>query len=271
MSRIKTRFETLRAQGRKALIPYVTAGDPNPEVTVPLMHALVAAGADIIELGVPFSDPMADGPVIQAACERALAHHVSLRRVLEMVRAFRSQDRDTPVVLMGYLNPVEAMSYEAFAAAAAEAGVDGVLTVDLPPEEADVPLAAFRAHGLDPIFLLAPTSSAERIQKVCAAASGFVYYVSLKGVTGSAALDTDAVAAKVAEIRRITDLPVGVGFGIRDADSAARVAAVADAVVVGSAVVTRVAEFGEQPERIKAELGALLGGMRDAMDRNAAA
>ncbi len=271
MSRIKTRFEALRSQGRKALIPFITAGDPRPEITVPLMHEMVAAGVDIIELGVPFSDPMADGPVIQAACERALAHRVSLRRVLEMVREFRTRDRETPVVLMGYLNPIEALGYEAFAKAAADAGVDGVLTVDLPPEEAHDLLAALRAQGIDPIFLLAPTSSAERIRKICAMASGFIYYVSLKGVTGSAALDTVAVAAKLAEIRCHTGLPVGVGFGIRDAESAARVAAVADAVVVGSALVKRIAEFADQPERIKAEVGAIIGEMRRAMDRQAQA
>lgn len=270
MSRLKTRFDSLRAQGRKALIPYLTAGDPAPEATVPIMHAMVAAGVDIIELGVPFSDPMADGPVIQAACERALAHGVSLRRVLDMVREFRTEDRATPVVLMGYLNPIEAMGYATFAEAAAEAGVDGVLTVDLPPEEADALLAEMRAHGLDPIFLLAPTSSSERMQRICAVASGFVYYVSLKGVTGSASLDTGAVAEKLAQIRRVTDLPIGVGFGIQDADSAAQVAAVADAVVVGSAVMKRVAEFGNQPDRISTELASLLGGMRRAMDRGGA-
>lgn len=267
MSRLKTRFDSLRAQGRKALIPYLTAGDPRPEVTVPLMHTMVAAGADVIELGVPFSDPMADGPVIQAACERALAHHVNLRHVLGIVQEFRTQDRATPVVLMGYLNPIEAMGYAAFAKAAAEAGVDGVLTVDMPPEEADALLAALRAHGLDPIFLLAPTSSAERMQKICASASGFVYYVSLKGVTGSASLDTDAVAEKLVQIRRATDLPIGVGFGIRDANSAARVAAVADAVVVGSAVMKKVAEFGSQPDRISKEIASLLSEMRHAMDK----
>lgn len=267
MSRLKTRFDSLRIQGRKALIPYLTAGDPAPEATVPLMHAMVAAGVDVIELGVPFSDPMADGPVIQAACERALAHHVSLRRVLGMVQEFRARDHATPVVLMGYLNPIEAMGYAAFAKAAADAGVDGVLTVDLPPEEADALLVALRAHGIDPIFLLAPTSSPERMRKICAVASGFVYYVSLKGVTGSASLDTDAVAEKLVQIRQATDLPVGVGFGIRDADSAARVAAVADAVVVGSAVMKRVAEFGGQPDRIGTELASLLGEMRRAMDQ----
>ncbi|MES9967033.1 MAG: tryptophan synthase subunit alpha, partial [Sedimenticola sp.] len=198
MSRIRGRFEQLKAQGRTALVPYVTAGDPNPEVTVPLMHAMVEAGADIIELGVPFSDPMADGPVIQRASERALEHKVSLRDVLEMVRSFRQKDADTPVILMGYLNPIEIMGYATFAEAAADAGVDGVLTVDIPPEESAELLEALRPRELDPIFLLAPTSTDERIKRICAAASGFVYYVSVKGITGAANLAVDEVAAKVA-------------------------------------------------------------------------
>ncbi len=266
MSRIAQRFAQLKAEGRKALIPYVTAGDSEPGVTVPLMHAMVAAGADIIELGVPFSDPMADGPVIQQACERALAHHVSLRDVLAMVAEFRRRDSETPVVLMGYLNPIEVMGYEAFATAASGAGVDGVLTVDLPPEEGEDVLPMFQQAGLDPIFLLSPTSTAERIAKICAMAHGFVYYVSLKGVTGAANLDVAAVADKVGQIRALTDLPIGVGFGIRDAESAARVAQVADAVVVGSAVVNRIAANAGEPDRIKAEISALLSGMRAAMD-----
>lgn len=266
MSRIRERFHSLSEQGRTALIPYVTAGDPNPEVTVPLMHAMVAAGADIIELGVPFSDPMADGPAIQAACERALIHEVSLKHVLEMVRTFRAQDGDTPVVLMGYLNPVEVMGYEAFARAAAEAGVDGVLTVDLPPEEGAELVAALSTHRLDPIFLLAPTSTEARIRRIAQAANGFVYYVSLKGVTGAANLDVDAVASKVAEIRAVTDLPIGVGFGIRDAATAARVAGVADAVVVGSALVRRIEALAQTPDRIPADVAAVLAEMRQAMD-----
>ncbi len=266
MSRIAQRFAKLKAEGRKALIPYVTAGDCSPDVTVPLMHAMVAAGADILELGVPFSDPMADGPVIQQACERALAHNVSLRDVLEMVARFRENDDETPVVLMGYLNPVEVMGYVPFAQAACDAGVDGVLTVDLPPEEGGEILEIFREAEIDPIFLLSPTTTAERISKVCASASGFVYYVSLKGVTGSANLDVAAVAEKVAEIRALTDLPIGVGFGIRDAESAAQVARVADAVVVGSAVVNRIAANVAQPERIAPEIAELLSGMRRAMD-----
>jgi len=217
MSRIAATFERLKAQGRKALIPYVTAGDPNSEVTVPLMHAMVEAGANIIELGVPFSDPMADGPVIQKAAERALVHHVSLRNVLEMVKIFRKQDNTTPVVLMGYLNPIEAMGYQTFAEAAAEAGVDGVLTVDMPPEEGDVCMPLLRERDIDPIFLIAPTSTAARIQSLTANASGFVYYVSLKGVTVAGYLDTGAVSDKLAQIRQVTYLPLGGGFGIRDA------------------------------------------------------
>lgn len=266
MSRIAARFTALRQAGRKALIPFVTAGDPNPEVTVPLMHAMVEAGADLIELGVPFSDPMADGPVIQAACERALEHHVSLRMVLDMVRAFRRQNNDTPVILMGYLNPIEVMGYANFAQAAQDAGVDGVLTVDLPPEEAGGLLEELKQAGVDPIFLLSPNTSDERVRKIAAVASGFLYYVSFKGVTGANRLDVGAVAAKLDAIRRLTDIPLGVGFGIRDAQSAAEVSAVADAVVVGSALVKRIADLAGEPDRINASVGAVLGDMRRAMD-----
>lgn len=266
MSRIAARFAALAKAGRKALIPYVTAGDPNPEVTVPLMHAMVAAGADIIEMGVPFSDPMADGPVIQAACERALKHHVSLRKVLDMVKQFRAQDKDTPVILMGYLNPIEVMGYAAFAQAAQTAGVDGVLTVDLPPEEASDFLVELKQAAIDPIFLLSPNTSDERVRKVAAVASGFLYYVSFKGVTGANRLDVGAVAAKLSSIRKLTQLPLGVGFGIRDAQSAAEVSAVADAVVVGSALVTRIAELADQPEKIASAVSAVLADMRQAMD-----
>lgn len=266
MSRIAAKFEALKASGRKALIPYVTAGDPNPQVTVPLMHDMVKAGADIIELGVPFSDPMADGPVIQKASERALIHHTSLRDVIGMVKEFRKVDSDTPVVLMGYLNPIEIMGYEHFAKEAAAAGVDGVLTVDLPPEESEVAIPAFAANGLDPIFLIAPTTTDTRMQKICAAAGGFVYYVSLKGVTGAATLDTVAVAEKVAQIRRHSGMPVGVGFGIKDAASAAAVGAVADAVVVGSALVNQVEANAHQPEAISPAICAILSSIRTALD-----
>lgn len=269
MNRLDSRFAQLRAAGRKALIPFVTAGDPEPGVTVGLMHALVEAGADVIELGVPFSDPMADGPVIQRASERALRHHVSLRQVLEMVREFRIRDGETPVLLMGYLNPIEIMGYREFAVTAAEHGADGVLTVDLPPEEGGELLEALRPHDLKPIFLVAPTTTAERMERVCREAGGFVYYVSVKGVTGAGHLDTDAIAAKVAEIRNHTPLPVGVGFGIKDAETAAQVAAVADAVVVGSALVSRIEALAEQPQRIPEQVGSFVRELRQALDRAA--
>ena len=240
MSRIKSAFEHLDGEGRKALIPFITAGDPDAALTLPLMHTLVEAGADVIELGVPFSDPMADGPTIQRASERALAKGMTLRKVLALVVEFRKTDSKTPVVLMGYANPIEAMGLEKFAAAAAQAGVDGVLVVDYPPEEAASFGAAMKAHGMDPIFLLAPTSSAERIAHVAEIASGYVYYVSLAGVTGSGALNVDAVAERLPLIREKTGLPVGVGFGIRDASTAARIAAIADAVVVGSRIIEEI-------------------------------
>ena len=240
MSRIKSAFERLDGEGRKALIPFITAGDPDVALTLPLMHTLVEAGADVIELGVPFSDPMADGPTIQRASERALAKGMTLRKVLSLVVEFRKADSKTPVVLMGYANPIEAMGLQKFAAAAAQAGVDGVLVVDYPPEEAVSFGAAMKAHGMDPIFLLAPTSSAERIAHVAEIASGYVYYVSLAGVTGSGALNVDAVAERLPLIREKTGLPVGVGFGIRDASTAARIAGIADAVVVGSRIIEEI-------------------------------
>jgi len=266
MSRIKNCFDKLKTGNRKALIPYVTAGDSDPGVTVPLMHTMVSAGADIIELGVPFSDPMADGPVIQRAAERALEHHVSLRDVLAMVVEFRQQDSYTPVVLMGYLNPVEVMGYTVFAEAAAQAGVDGVIIVDLPPEEADELVGTFKLQQLDPIFLLAPTSDDERIKLICEVASGYVYYVALKGVTGAGNLDVQAVANKLEQIRKHTDLPVSVGFGIKDAESATAIAAVADAVVVGSVLVQKIEQAAGQHDRINTEIAELLGKMRMGMD-----
>ncbi|OJZ19653.1 MAG: tryptophan synthase subunit alpha [Thiobacillus sp. 65-29] len=253
MSRIGPTFAALKAQNRKALIPFITAGIPGKGMTVPLMHALVEAGVDIIELGVPFSDPMADGPVIQRASERALANKVGLRDVLAMVAEFRKVNTTTPVVLMGYANPVERMGYENFAQAAQAAGVDGVLTVDIPPEEAAGIAQAFKAHDIDPIFLLSPTTPESRIEQVAAVAGGFIYYVSLKGVTGSANLDIDEVARKIALVRKHCSLPVGVGFGIRDADSACAVARVADAVVVGSRIVGEIeaAPDGGCVDRVK--------------------
>jgi len=266
VSRIDGLFERLRGQGRTALIPFVTAGDPQPDVTVALMHRMVAAGADLIELGVPFSDPIADGPVIQRATERALAAGVRLRDVLEMVRAFRAQDTATPVVLMGYLNPIEIMGVEAFAAAAAAAGVDGTLVVDVPPEEAAELAGKLRPHALDLVYLLAPTSDAERIARIGGVASGFVYYVAVKGVTGAGNLDIDGVGAKLAEIRARIPLPVGVGFGIKDGESAARVAAVADAVIVGSAIVERIEALMETPAALADAVADFIGALRQAID-----
>ena len=268
MSRIKATFEQLSRQGRKALIPFITAGDPEPGLTVPLMHVLAASGADIIELGVPFSDPMADGPTIQRASERALAYGVSLRQVLSMVHAFRREDAVTPVVLMGYANPIEAMGVAAFGTAAREAGVDGVLVVDYPPEEC----AEFAVHmkdvGVDPIFLLAPTSTELRFGQVAAAGSGYIYYVSLKGVTGAGQLDIDEVARRIPQIRARVGMPVGVGFGIRDAESACRIAAVADAVVIGSRIIE---EIEASPrDRVIANVRAFVEGIRTAMDETAA-
>ena len=265
MTRFQSTFSRLAQQGRKALIPYVTAGDPAPRHTVPLMHTLVKAGADVIELGVPFSDPMADGPVIQHACERALAHGTSLARVLEMVAEFRRKDAVTPVVLMGYANPIEAMGQESFAARAAQAGVDGVLVVDYPPEESADFAAALHARALAPIYLVAPTSSDARIAEVARLARGFVYYVSLKGVTGSASLDVADVAQNVARLKAALPLPVGVGFGIRDAETAAKIATIADAVVVGSRLVQEIA--ASRADEIQSRLYALAGGFRQAMDR----
>lgn len=266
MSRIASCFAALKNQQRQALIPYITAGDPHPNQTLGMMHALVAGGADIIELGVPFSDPMADGPTITKAHERALVHGTTSHDVLRIVSEFRQSNQNTPVVLMGYLNPLEILGYENFARDAQAAGVDGILTVDLPPEEAECLVAAFKAHNIDPIFLLAPTTTDDRIQSITAAASGYVYYVSVKGVTGSSALDVDEVAARLATIRQFSHLPIGVGFGIKDAASAAAVARCADGVVVGSVLVNRIAELASTPQAIPAELQRIMADMRQAMD-----
>jgi tryptophan synthase alpha chain len=237
MSRIAATFEALQREQRKALIPYICAGDPIPEATVEVMHALARGGADVIELGVPFSDPMADGPVIQKASERALAQGIGMAQVLDYVRAFRRDDARTPVVLMGYANPIERYGVSRFIADARAAGVDGVLVVDYPPEEAEAFAGSLKAADMDPIFLLAPTSTDARMASVGRIASGYVYYVSLKGVTGAGHLDTDAVAAMLPRIRAQVRVPVGVGFGIRDAASAQAVGRVADAVVIGSRLV----------------------------------
>jgi tryptophan synthase alpha chain len=255
MSRIQKTFEQLKAQGRSALIPFITAGDPDPELTLPLMRALVEGGADIIELGVPFSDPMADGPTIQRASERALKHGMSLKGVLDIVRLFRAENAATPVVLMGYANPVEAYG-GAFARDAQTAGVDGVLIVDYPPEECIAFAAALREADIDPIFLLAPTSVDRRFGEVAAIGSGYIYYVSLKGVTGAGHVDFAEVARRIPEIRQKVGMPVGVGFGIRDAASAAKIAAVADAVVIGSRIIEEIENSprADAPRRVTAFL-----------------
>ena len=266
MSRLSAKFQALNHIGRKALIPFVTAGDPNPAFTVPAMHAMVEAGADVIELGVPFSDPMADGPVIQRASERALMHKMSLRRVLAMVKEFRQRDPETPIVLMGYLNPIESLGYPAFAEQARDAGVDGVLTVDMPPEESSELLPLLAAAGIDPIFLLAPNSTDERIRKMGTLGRGYLYYVSLKGVTGASHLDLSDVERKVSEIRAQTSLPIAVGFGVKNAETAAAVCRLADAVVVGSALVGKIEQGGENTNQALDEITALLRSMRAAMD-----
>ena len=265
MSRIQTVFEQLKLQQRKALIPFITAGDPNPQLTVPLLHALVEAGADILELGVPFSDPMADGPTIQRASERALKHHVGLHHVLDMVAEFRRKNSHTPVVLMGYGNPIEAMGWETFARRCAKAGVDGVLTVDFPPEESHEAFAHLEAHGIDPIFLLAPTTREERVKQVAKLARGYVYYVSLKGVTGAGNLDLTAIEQKLPQLRRHIKLPIGVGFGIRDGATASAVAKLCDGVVVGSRIVQEIEDSTAQ--EVVANVGKLVRELRLAIDQ----
>ena len=264
MSRIQNTFAALATQGRKGLIPFLTAGDPDPAKTVEFMHALAEGGADVIELGVPFSDPMADGPVIQRSSERALARGVTLRHVLDDVKRFRERDARTPVVLMGYANPIERMGAEAFAEAAAAAGVDGVLVVDYPPEEAAGFAATMRAAGIDPIFLLAPTSTEQRMAEVGRIASGYVYYVSLKGVTGAGNLDVSSIAGKIPAIKSRVPVPVGVGFGIRDAATARAVAEVSDAVVIGSRLVQLLEEAA--PEAAVGVLKAFIAEIRAALD-----
>jgi tryptophan synthase alpha chain len=264
MSRIPDTFRRLQAQGKKALIPFVTAGDPNRAMTVPIMHALIGAGADIIELGVPFSDPMADGPTIQRSSERALKHGVGLKHVLGIVREFRTTNRTAPVVLMGYANPIEAMGYAAFAEAAQTAGVDGVLVVDYPPEESRQLVDLLKARAIDSIFLLAPTSEDSRMEQIGRMATGYIYYVSLKGVTGAAHLDLQQVTAKLPQIRSHIRLPIGVGFGIRDAQTAKAIAAISDAVVIGSRLVQEIES--SDPDQVLGNLSTLLGGIRRAMD-----
>ena len=264
MSRIAATFAALQASGRKALIPYITSGDPFADATVDIMLAMAEAGADVIELGVPFSDPMADGPVIQKAGERALARGIGMPQVLDFVRGFRLKNDHTPVVLMGYANPIERYGVERFVVDAKAAGVDGVLVVDYPPEECEAFAATLKSNGIDPIFLLAPTSTEARMQHVGRIASGYVYYVSLRGVTGAGHLDTAAVAAMIPRIKAFVKLPVGVGFGIRDAKTAQAVAAVSDAVVIGTALVQLLET--RTRDNVAAAAGEFIAGIRKALD-----
>ena len=264
MSRIQTVFTALKQQGKTALIPYITAGDPHPKHTVNLMHTLVEHGADMIELGVPFSDPMADGPVIQRASERALSHKVGLTAVLEMVKTFRQTNQTTPIILMGYANPIEAIGATVFADRAKAADVDGVITVDYPPEECGDFVQQLRSRDIDPVFLLSPTTDQKRVDLIVNQASGFVYYVSLKGVTGAANLDIEEVTSRVASIRTQTNLPVGVGFGIRDAATAKATAKFADAVVVGSRMVQVIEASND--ENLLSSVAALMDELKTAVD-----
>lgn len=264
MSRIEGVFAQLKTQGRQALIPYVTAGDPYPDATVDIMLSLAQNGCDVIELGVPFSDPMADGPVIQKAAERALAHGIGMPQVLDYVRAFRVRNNTTPVVLMGYANPVERYGINRFVADASAAGVDGVLVVDYPPEECEAFAKTLREHAMDPVFLLAPTSTEARMREVGRIASGYIYYVSLKGVTGAGHLDVAAVAETIPRIRQHVSIPVGVGFGIRDGATAKAVARVSDAVVIGSALVQLLET--QTRENVAAAAGRFAATIRAAMD-----
>lgn len=267
MSRISQRLSQAKASGKKILIAYVVNGDPFPQATLPTLHAMVEQGVDVIELGVPFSDPMAEGPVIQKGHERALEHGISLKATLEIVKQFRATNNSTPIVLMGYANPVERFGYAEFAKAAADAGVDGLLTVDLPPEEVAVLKKELEANGLDNIFLLAPTTTVERAKKIAVHASGFLYYVSLKGVTGAGHLDVAAVKSKLAEFGQMTDLPVCVGFGIKDPETAKAIAALADGVVVGSVLVDKMgAQADKNVEEIAVSVGNIINGIRKAID-----
>lgn len=269
MSRISSTYQALRQQNRKALVTFVTAGDPNPQVTPDIMQALVRHGADLIELGVPFSDPMADGPVIQRANERALEQGVALANVLEMVEQFRRFDSQTPVILMGYLNPVEIFGYEEFAGTAAAAGVDGVIIVDMPPEEAALLNRHLRARSLDQIFLVTPNTTERRIETIAGIASGFLYYVSVKGTTGGKQADALDVSEKLRLVRSKTDLPLAVGFGIKDAGTAAQVAGYCDAVVIGSALVETIHIAATAGADIAAEIGSFISPVRFSLDKAA--
>jgi len=264
MSRITNTFKKLKEKNKKALIPYITAGDPHPNLTLSMMHALVDSGADMIELGIPFSDPMADGPTIQRASERALAHHVGLSHVFKMVKAFREKDTQTPIILMGYANPIEAIGAEAFVERAKTADVDGIITVDYPPEECMQFTKLLKEKNIDSIFLLSPTSELNRVKLIIEQASGFLYYVSLKGVTGAANIDIEQVKSKVGMIRELTDLPIGVGFGVRDAATAKEVAKISDAVVVGSRMVQEIENSNQ--ENLIQNISKLMQELREAVN-----
>jgi len=264
MSRIANTFKTLKETHRKALIPYITAGDPHPDLTVSMMHALVDSGADMIELGIPFSDPMADGPTIQRASERALAHHVGLSHVFNMVKTFREKDTQTPIILMGYANPIEAIGAETFVDRAKVSDVDGIITVDYPPEECTQFIKLLREKNIDSIFLLSPTSELDRVKLIIEQASGFLYYVSLKGVTGAANIDIEQVKSKVGMIRELTGLPIGVGFGVRDAATAKEVAKISDAVVVGSRMVQEIENSNK--DNLIQNISKLMKELREAVN-----
>ncbi len=267
MSRIKKCFESLQADNKKALVSYITAGDPHPSKTVEIMHTLAEAGSDLIELGIPFSDPMADGPVIQAACERSLKFDTSLADVLEIVREFRQKNEHTPIILMGYQNPIEIYGIQKFANTA-KGMVDGVITVDLPPEESEDIASIYKAESIDTIYLLAPTTKPQRIQMIANLASGFLYYVSFKGITGASKIDVHSVSEKVGEIKHLTDIPVAVGFGVKDAATAASVASCSDAVVVGSAIVSIIAENGDNLHEGLKKIKTLLHDIKHALDND---
>jgi len=266
MVQLSKTLSDLAAENKKALVAYIVAGDPTPETTVPLMHTLVDAGADVIELGMPFSDPEAEGPVIQLAHERALAHKVSLRDSLAMAAEFRKTNQTTPIVLMGYLNPIEFIGYEQFAKEAQAAGISGTIIVNLPPEESGDMDPILEAHGIEPVYLLAPTTTDERAEIVCRASRGFVYYVSLKGTTGASTLDIDDVSEKMARFRKISTLPIMVGFGVKDCASARAVADVADGAVVGSAIVKLMEEHRDDPEMLQSSVKQFVGELRAAID-----
>lgn len=268
MNRIDKTLARLKASGKKMLSPYITAGDPHPQITVELMHALVKAGADILELGIPFSDPMAEGPVIQHAMERALAHSVNATDVLNMVRQFRQQDQETPIILMGYVNPVEQFGYESFAKQAVEAGVDGTILVDLPPEESHQVSKIWELYGLYSIYLCSPTTTQDRMELINHYAKGYLYYVSLKGVTGSDALDMNDLRLKYEQRKAQTSLPLMVGFGIKTAEMAKQVSHFADGVIVGAALITEIFEAYERQDNVPKQAALLIDSMRQAMDKN---